>query len=98
MRNAIANILEDYIVIEKWNKSYEGLAYAIKNPENKFDLLKDRKRFSMDWYYPIISGCLNNKEKISYIENIFDKFYEKNLELNASLKNLGLLLRKHANL
>lgn len=80
---AIANILGDHIVIKKWIKSYEGLAYAIKNPENKFDLLKDRKRFSMDWYYPIISGCLNNKQKIFYIENIFDKFYEKDIGIKC---------------
>ena len=35
---AIAKILGDHDVIEGWSKSYEGLAYAIKNPKNKFDL------------------------------------------------------------
>ena len=40
----------------------------------------------MDWYYPIISGCLNNKEKISYIENIFDKFYGKRSRIKCVIE------------
>ena len=83
---AIAKILGDYDVIEGWIKSYEGLAYAIKNPKNKFDLLKDRKRFSMDWYYPIISGCLNNNEKSFYIKNVFDKFYKEGLGVKCVIE------------
>ena len=83
---AIAKILGDHDVIEGWIKSYEGLAYAIKNPKNKFDLLKDRKRFSMDWYYPIISGCLNNNEKSFYIKNVFDKFYKEGLGVKCVIE------------
>ena len=41
----------------------------------KFDLTKDRKRFSMDWYYPILSGCLKQDEKSYYINKIFKDFY-----------------------
>ena len=76
---AIAKILQDNKYINKWTQSYRSLANAIKNPANKFDLLKDRKSFSMDWYYPIISGCLNESEKLAYIDKIFKDFYVKDL-------------------
>tara|TARA_B100001175_G_scaffold51283_1_gene40530 strand:+ start:8853 stop:9902 length:1050 start_codon:yes stop_codon:yes gene_type:complete len=76
---AISKILDKSNDIEKWKQSYKYLAYAIKNPENKFDLLKDRKRFSMDWYYPIISGCLNDNENFFYVNQVFEKFYVKDI-------------------
>ncbi len=36
---------------------------------------KDRSRFSMDSYYPIISGVLLDYEKEKYIKKIFKDFY-----------------------
>ena len=76
---AIAKILDNKSNINKWTQSYHLLADAIRNPESKFDLLKDRKSFSMDWYYPIISGCLCESEKLFYIEKIFKDFYVKDI-------------------
>ena len=29
----------------------------------------------MDWYYPILSGCLKQQEKLHYINKIFKDFY-----------------------
>ena len=29
----------------------------------------------MDWYYPILSGCLKQNEKLRYIHKIFKDFY-----------------------
>ena len=76
---AIAKILDNKSNINKWIQSYHLLADAIRNPESKFDLLKDRKSFSMDWYYPIISGCLCESEKLFYIDKIFKDFYVKDI-------------------
>ena len=76
---AIAKILDNKTNINKWTQSYHLLADAIRNPECKFDVLKDRKSFSMDWYYPIISGCLCESEKLFYIEKIFNDFYVKDI-------------------
>ena len=50
-------------------ESYLLLSQAIQGPIGKFDLTKDRKRFSMDWYYPILSGCLKQNGKLRYIHN-----------------------------
>ena len=71
---AISKIL-DLDSNEKWTKSYESLAYAIRNPEGLFDKTTDRSRFSMDSYYPIISGVLLDYEKEKYIKKIFKDFY-----------------------
>ena len=76
---AIAKILDNKSNINKWIQSYHLLADAIRNSESKFDLLKDRKSFSMDWYYPIISGCLCESEKLFYIDKIFKDFYVKDI-------------------
>ena len=59
---AISKILKKDKNLKNWIKSYELLSQAIKNPVGKFDFFKDRKRFSMDSYYPILSGCLDQNE------------------------------------
>ena len=71
---AISKIL-DLDANKKWTKAYELLAYAIKNPKGLFDKTIDRSRFSMDWYYPIISGVLSDSEKDKYIKKIYKDFY-----------------------
>ena len=72
---AISYILKKNNNTERWTKSYNLLSKALKNPNGKFDILKDRKRFSMDSYYPILSGCLNKDEMKSYIDKTFSYFY-----------------------
>ena len=72
---ALSKILNKTENIEKWKKAHLLLSNAIQDPDGKFDLIKDRKRFSMDWYYPILSGCLKQQEKLHYINKIFKDFY-----------------------
>jgi len=72
---AISKILQKNKDVKNWKESYDLLSEAIKNPSGKFDLVKNRKRFSMDSYYPILSGCLNENEIKSYIDKIFSNFY-----------------------
>ena len=72
---ALSKILNQTENIEKWKKAHLLLSNAIQDPDGKFDLIKDRKRFSMDWYYPILSGCLKQDEKSHYINKIFKDFY-----------------------
>ena len=72
---ALSKILNQTENIEKWKKAHLLLSNAIQDPDGKFDLIKDRKRFSMDLYYPILSGCLKQQEKLHYINKIFKDFY-----------------------
>ena len=83
---AISKIIKSIKNLEDWNHSYELLSKAIKNPSGKFDLLKDRKRFSMDWYYPILSGCLNDNQKIFYVDKVFKDFYIKEMGIKCVIE------------
>ena len=80
---AISNILKKNKNIECWIKSYKLLSNALKNPTGKFDILTDRKRFSMDSYYPILSGCLDEKEMKFYIDKTFSDFYVNNIGIKC---------------
>jgi hypothetical protein len=71
---AISKIL-DLDSNKKWAEAYALLASAVRNPEGLFDKITDRSRFSMDSYYPIISGALSNSEKEKYIKKIYKDFY-----------------------
>ena len=57
-----------------------------RDPIGKFDLLQDRKRFSMDWYYPILSGCLNDKERDYYIDKVFNDFYVEDIGVKCVIE------------
>ena len=66
-----------------WIRAYKSLAMAIKNPKGLFDVTIDRSRFSMDWYYPIISGALSSEEKDFYIKKILKDFYVDGLGIKC---------------
>ncbi len=83
---AISKIIKITKNLEDWNQSYELLSKAIKNPSGKFDLIKDRKRFSMDWYYPILSGCLNDNQKFFYLDKVFKDFYIKEMGVKCVIE------------
>ena len=83
---AISKLLNDKENISNWTQSHKSLSNAIRNPIGKFDLLQDRKRFSMDWYYPILSGCLNDKERDYYIDKVFNDFYVKDIGVKCVIE------------
>jgi len=83
---AISRLLNDQENISNWTQSHKKLSEAIKDPVGKFDLLQDRKRFSMDWYYPILSGCLNDREKNYYIDIVFNDFYVKDIGIKCVIE------------
>ena len=69
-----------------WIRAYKSLAMAIKNPKGLFDVTMDRSRFSMDWYYPIISGALSSEEKDFYIKKILKDFYVDGLGIKCVIE------------
>ena len=69
----------NFEVNKNWLTAYNRLSSAIRNPKGLFDITIDRSRFSMDSYYPILSGCLTEPEKEVYIEKIFKEFYIEGL-------------------
>ena len=61
---AICQVLEHQSIESEWKDSHSKLIVALENPAEIFDLKKDRSRFSMDWYYPILGG-INSKHRIT---------------------------------
>ena len=81
--SSILKSLECGIAISKilnkknnWNDSYFKLKECIRNSPSSFDKKKDRSNFSMDSYYPILCGALDDKDLIdSAISKTLKDFY-----------------------
>ena len=80
---AICQVLGHKSFELKWRDAHLKLIVALENPAEIFDLKKDRSRFSMDWYYPILGG-INSKERItSLVEMIKTSFWIKGLGIKC---------------
>jgi len=69
---AICDILGKQEMKAKLLLAHTPLLSAIASPSGIFDLKKDRSRFSMDWYYPILSGVTEQ----NYINGLMQKVQE----------------------
>lgn len=56
----------------RWEVARKMLGDAIRNKSDFFD--QSKSRFSMDWYYPILSGALRGDAAQRRIENMWDKY------------------------
>jgi hypothetical protein len=80
---AICQVLKHKSFESEWRDAHSKLIAALENPAEIFDLKKDRSRFSMDWYYPILGG-INSKQRIaSLIEMIKTSFWIKGLGIKC---------------
>ena len=63
-----------------WIQAHRKLANALKNKPWRFDRTWESKnRFSMDWFYPILSGVFSREEAQLRLQESWDKFFEPNL-------------------
>jgi hypothetical protein len=72
---AICDILNKSDFKSTLINAHSNLLHAIENPIGVFDLQKNRSRFSMDWYYPILSGATHEDNFAKLIKKITDKFW-----------------------
>ena len=80
---AICQVLGQQNYESEWKIAHLKLITALENPSEIFDLQKDRSRFSMDWYYPILGG-INSKTRIaSLITKIQDSFWIEGLGIKC---------------
>ena len=57
-----------------------NLRDCLKNKPHRFDRnWESKERYSMDWYYPILSGALSKSESIEKIKEKWDKFVVEGL-------------------
>ena len=56
----------------EWKEAYVQLGHAIKYKSHLFNMTKSR--FSMDWFYPILSGVLTGTDAQQRIETYWKKY------------------------
>ena len=80
---AICQVLGNQNYESEWRIAHSKLISALENPSGIFDLKKDRSRFSMDWYYPILGG-INSKNRINVLTTkIKDSFWIQDLGIKC---------------
>ncbi|MGN0922153.1 MAG: prenyltransferase/squalene oxidase repeat-containing protein [Cellvibrio sp.] len=58
-----------------WVGAYHAVGDALRNKPERFDRTWEPKtRFSMDWFYPILSGVLNNEEAKIQLQKRWNDF------------------------
>lgn len=77
---AIAETLNEQTYVTRWQHAHKKLADALKNKPWRFDRTwASKERFSMDWFYPILSGVYSQAEAALRIEQNQDKFIVEGL-------------------
>jgi hypothetical protein len=71
---AIARLLHENMSV--WERGLVRLRHAIVNLPDHFN--KDKFRYSMDWFYPILSGAVTGRMAEQRIDTFWDKFVIKN--------------------
>jgi len=67
---AIAKLLNENISV--WRKCLDRLRHAIVNLPDRFN--KKKSRYSMDWFYPILSGAVTGIKAQQRIDKYWEKF------------------------
>ena len=80
---AICQALGNQSYESEWRIAHSKLIVALENPSGIFDLKKDRSRFSMDSYYPILGGINSQKRINSLTTKIKDSFWIQGLGIKC---------------
>lgn len=59
-----------------WEEAVDALAYAIAHRPQAFE---DKRRWSMDWYYPILGGVVSGSAAMSRVADGWDAFVVEGL-------------------
>lgn len=63
----------------EWQKSRQSLGNALKHPELFDRTWPPKTRFSMDWFYPILTGVIQGKAAQHRIDQKWNLFVENNV-------------------
>ncbi len=72
---ALSRLLE--VERPRWRQALEGLQNCLQNKPHRFNTTK--ARFSMDWFYPVLSGALTGTEAQQRIDAYWKKFVVQDL-------------------
>ena len=77
-----ANAIADTLVIDKtaWRKAQTRLGKTLREHPECFDRTwESKERFSMDWFYPILTGVISGKAAQQRIDKKWALFVENNI-------------------
>ncbi len=61
----------------QWRLAREKLGEALRDKPHRFDRTWESKaRFSMDWFYPVLSGAVTGKKAVSRLQERWSEFVE----------------------
>jgi len=64
----------------EWVAARERLGDALRNKPERFDRTWESKaRYSMDWFYPVLTGVLSQPQSQARLKERWDEFVEENL-------------------
>lgn len=65
---------------QRWKQAHQSLAFALKSKPWRFDRTwESKERYSMDWFYPILSGVYSEAESALRLEQDWKKFVIEDL-------------------
>ena len=65
---------------EEWAAARERLGDALRNKPERFDRTWESKaRYSMDWFYPVLTGVLSQPQSQARLKERWDEFVEADL-------------------
>lgn len=82
-----------------WEKAREKLGHALRHKPERFDRTWESKaRYSMDWFYPVLTGAIDNKKTaLQRINARWDEFVVQGmggpLRVRSTLGDGGGILR-----
>ena len=75
---AIADELSEGASI--WKRSRQALGHTIRNRPERFDRTwESKERYSMDWFYPVLSGAVVGDESVARLAQRWQEFVEPDL-------------------
>tara|TARA_B100000575_G_C23066922_1_gene614390 strand:+ start:95 stop:1144 length:1050 start_codon:yes stop_codon:yes gene_type:complete len=80
---AIGKIVKDTSYVHELEIAHKKLANCLNKPDDLFDLTKDRSHFSMDSYYPVLSGALEPEQISIYVEKVLKNFYVEGIGIRC---------------
>jgi len=76
----IADTLGETVLSSVWRSAHERLGFTLKYRPERFDRTwESKKRYSMDWFYPILAGIYSDAEGRARLRARWDQFVEKDM-------------------
>ncbi|MCP3900841.1 MAG: phenyltransferase domain-containing protein [Desulfobacteraceae bacterium] len=93
---SIGLLLDQKQEVEKWEKAFKKLQYSIQKQSYVYNISKSR--YSMYWFYPVLSGALVGLEAEKRIEKKWNKYVVEGLGARCVSDNPWITIAETAEL